>query len=359
MCSCPPFECTCPRWNFQGSPKLANSPPFPAKKLNFYGPAFCEIPPGTGMQSLSIEIDTNKHINHPNNYGLYPPDLQNSLPPSFVSNVPQMSTFPIVQNQSSCYEPRQSDIFPTSGSVFRDSSAGSTMSRRSCDRLEPTSSAQLFLPSKRYRSSDTFGFYDKPCSETDAYGSPPKRIKSEHISTMSDCSRNSIAQNTHSRPDSGDVLFEDSMDLLNSPFETDIYTSLVQRFNDGNDTDSQSQTVQVNPTSTTSSAANFAELKSTQSLDTRAKSCQDIYQSSLSRNVDNQYRNCSTEPIQTTSDSSCSANNSYFPLHSQCMMPDSPVPSCNYDYDQRLPHQQLSSQSQYCNHSINITLRYK
>lgn len=357
MCSCPPFECTCARWNLQGSPKVANSPPFPAKKLNFYAPAFCEIPSSSGMQSLSIEIGTNKHLNHSNSYGLYPHDQ--SLPPALVSNASQISNFPIVPNQTSCYEARQSDFYPTSVTGFRDTNVNANFSRYSCDRLEPTGQAQLYLHPKRYRPAlESCNILDKSCSEHDGFSSSAKRIKSENVVALPECTRsNTLAPNQtiHTRNDNGDGLFDESLDLLSSPFETDMYSSLVQRFNEGVDNTPQTQAMLTNQMSAAAMSTSFTELKSTQSMETRPRSCQQVLPGSTPRLVDNSFRNCNTEPIQSTTDAAYSGNPGYFPLHSQCMVPE--TPSCSYDYDQRLSHQQ--SQSPYCNHSINITLRYK
>ena len=359
MCSCPPFECTCSRWGFQASPKVANSPPFPAKKLNFYGPAFCEIPSGSGMQSLSIEIDTNKHLNHSNNYGLFPHDIQPNLPPPFVPNVSQMSSFPMVSNQTSCFDTRQSDFYQASTAGFREPNYNSNYSRRSCDRLDHSGQAQLFLPSKRYRSAmESCNVFEK--SENDIYCSPVKRIKSENSVTLTDCT---VApnQSMNSRNENTEGLFDESVDLLNSPFETDIYSSLVQRFNDGSLNSTQSQGSLTNLTPTSSVSSNLAELKTAQSQDSRPRSCQEILPGSTPRIVENAFRNCNTEPIQSSTEpfSGISGNSGYFPLHSQCMAQETSNQSCSYDYDQRLSHQQAQTQSQYCNHSINITLRYK
>lgn len=359
MCSCPPFECTCSRWNFQGSPKVANSPPFPSKKLNFYGPAFCEIPSGSGMQSLSIEIDTNKHLNHTNNYSLFPHDIQTGLPPSFVPNASQMSGFPAVPSQSSCFEARQTDFYQPSGAGFRESSFNSNYSRRSCERLEHSGQAQLFLPSKRYRSAmESCNIFDK--SEQEVFSSSVKRIKSENVVTLSDCTRSTLPPNQpmNTRNDTGDGLFDEGLDLLSSPFETDLYSPLVHRFNDGGIHSTQAPTLNSSPVSSAPVSTSLAELKPAQALESRPRSCQEILPGSTPRIVENSFRNCNTEPLQTTTEA-FSSNSGYFPLHSQCMGPDTSNQSCSYDYDQRLAHQQAQCQSQYCNHSINITLRYK
>ena len=348
VCSCPPFECTCGKWNYQCSPKLAHSPPYAQKRLNLCAPAYCDIASGSGMQSLSIEIDTNKHLRHSN---------------ATLSHYQTESCFQAgyqnISMQNPLYfQPKHYDASYYTGQPCREVIPQGQMNK-SCEKQDLN---EMRRYSKRNRSTfetSTSGI-DKLHDDSEFFDFSSKRIKPESPVPLPDCGRLSndgnqqYQRNQHVSYDGQSSFFDDNIDLLSSPFETDMYSSLVQRFNETNTTGSEQPNCNVISTS----AANMTEMKTSNSKDqlTRQKSCDNT-----AALFGSPTRNRSGDSATTVNDQT-HVSTSSFPSHSQCMMPDSGAygQSCLYDYDQRYPAQTpLTTQSNYCNHSINITLRYK
>lgn len=301
------------------------------------------------MQSLSIEIDTNKHLRHTNT------TLSHYQAEScFQTSLQALPNFP-VQNPY-CFQSRPFETSHYSTQTCRDMMMPAHNSNRSCEKQD---AAELRRYSKRNRTMfETSNSIDKAYTGSDVFDFSSKRIKPEDPMTLTDCTRScatsdgnqSFQRNQHVSYDSQGSFFDDSIDLLSSPFETDIYSSLVQRFNETSSACSEQQ----QPTVSTTSGTNLTELKPIKDKTNRQKSCENnVFPTSRDRNG-----NSGT----TVNDSTLLSSQSSFPSHSQCMMSDVPGlgQSCAFDYDQRYqPQTPLTTQSNYCNHSINITLRYK
>lgn len=347
VCSCPPFECTCDKWNYQSSPKLAHSPPFAQKRLNFCAPAYCDIASGSGMQSLSIEIDTNKHFRHSN------ATLSHYQSESCFQS--SLQGFQNISMQNPLYfPPKPLDPGFYGGQSCRET-VPQTHGSRSCDKMDM---ADMRRYSKRSRSLfETSSAVDKIHEDSEFFDFSAKRIKPESPVSLPDCGRSANEGNEsfqRNRPvnyDSQNSFFDDNIDLLSSPFETDIYSSLVQRFNETNNTCNEQSQTNVTPTN----PPNLTELKSAKDQAARQKSCENtVFGSPV--------RNRSGDSTPTVNDQVHVTNTSSFPSHSQCMMNDMGGfgQSCLFDCEQRYQSQApLTTQSNYCNHSINITLRYK
>ena len=371
VCSCPPFECTCSRWSHQTSPRIASSPPF-AKRLNFYGPAHCDIPATSGMQSLSIEIDTNKPLNYTNTY----PYMQNELQQSRYQNsyfnsaqyLPPYSNYSC-GNSGSCGDFKQNDSYSFSSKDFFNSSDLS--SRRSCENT----SFPVFKSSRRHRStadlSSNFVFCeDAPHSVESIKHIIKPEIKTDihdgHQGPNRSCSVSKEQQNmqTASAPfeDAGEPLFDDNLDMIGSAFDTDIYTPLLQRFNENISNAAERQTAQIASATNNSSGGSItqlAELKSVKQSESRQRSGLDTFHGATPKCLENQFMK-SFDQMQVVSESLHYGNTNYFPLPSYGGTQETSMAQArNYDIDSRYPHQQLTPNSAYCNHSINITLRYK
>lgn len=348
MCSCPPFECTCGKWNLQTSPKVAHSPPFAAKRLNFCAPAYCDIASGSGMQSLSIEIDTNKHLRH-NNATLSHYQTESCFQTS-IQGIPNIS----VQNPL-YYQGKTFDPGYYSSPLYRESALPHTQTGRSCETQD---SGEIRRCSKRNRTMfESIHSMEKANNDSEFFDFSSKRIKSESPGTLTDCARpcsvmdggQSFQRHQSVNYENQSNFFDDSIDLLSSPFETDIYSSLVQRFNETTTTCSEQSQSTVS-----TSTSNLTELKVTKDHLFRQKACENIAYGSTQRNKNGDSASTVNDPLYSSTSS--------FPSHSQCMMTDVAGlgQPCSFDYDQRYqPQAPLTSQSNYCNHSINITLRYK
>ncbi|KAH3809338.1 hypothetical protein DPMN_137701 [Dreissena polymorpha] len=328
------------------------------------------------MQSLSIEIGPNKRAYHPNNATLFPSD---TFAPSHFPNTSALHYRSMTSQSAVSMQGRAPDHaqFP----VPSDRSYGrqDAYSRRYCDQLDTFDYPHRKTLKRNRQFFDSANAFDKiynDCYNVDAL---TKRIKSEMPSNPPDCSR--LLVDTHDSSscyESQTLQFhgsasemDDSLDLLSSPFDTDFYTSMIQRLDSaasvGDMNKGSSATFSPDQNSqlaNNTSVQTSAELKSSNrfsdngrqkaGIATDRSQCsvqQQSYQDSGITRGDNSV---------TNDNASHYANPNCFPLYSQCMMADVTNPSCTYDFDQRFSGQSpLSSASNFCNHSINITLRYK
>ncbi|XP_052777855.1 chorion-specific transcription factor GCMa-like [Mya arenaria] len=340
MCSCSPFECTCGnKWNYHGSPRVASSPPFGSKRLALYPSDHCDIQSPTGMQSLSIEIDTNKRLRHNANGSYYTNE------PCLQTHYPSMGSVTNV--------PSQSHVYPSSRPY--EASYFSSQNTREPFPLRPFAAqeSQYSRPLKR-----THIGMDSPRTPDgeEAAEFPLKRVKTENYSSFPACSRQTLpVDNAHVQNEQFDPVsapFDDTVDLLSNPFDTDIYTSMVQRLNQSCSSIEERQ--HIVPSRQTDHSNKLLELKSNKCQDNKLKTNSNTVCDASPSCAEAQYRGNSS--CQASSESNPFTNPNYFPLYSQCMLDGNP--SCSYDqrYSSQSP---ISTPSNYCNHSINITLRYK
>jgi len=304
------------------------------------------------MQSVSIEIDTNKRLGHtgsgPHCSGdqCYPPSHYPAYG-SFSNMLQQSHVYPPPPSRGYAQPPCMSSQTPRDQYVVDD--------RRQYDCQE------AFYDRSLKRTHSEIGGMCSPESGQELIDFQNKKIKTEVYDTYPTSTRQALetSRTPHEQFDLTDDAFDDPMDLLSNPFDTDIYTSMAQRLTQPlPGAEDRQQVVPTRPSDGSCSRMTPTDSKLGKIAD---KSKQDAAQCNITPNdtyLDSNTQFRGNNPCQQVSDPSHVQGTSYFPLYSQCMMGESGNPSCSYDqrYSAQPP---LSSHNNYCNHSINITLRYK
>ena len=369
MCSCPPFECTCHTWKSQRSPRLASSPPCPTKRLNFFGPSACDVAAGPSMHSLSIEIGPNQFLNTNPSFDC----LTTGMPlqdPAPMDNVNFMSSYPNTSCGTSLYsDSRQYEqlYYNPAESFYRESG-----DFRSRSFLQSTSGTNF----KRQRISGAFPDFidtDHLQSGINSTGFEPftKRVKPEVKSEFDNCARIIKDEDCTKSADfssSNDDLFDVNNDFLNSAFDTDMYSSMLQRIADCQLPDTiEKDKSQTTIPSSMATTTQFAELKPIKSTESKPKPYQEALLATAPKNIEAQFAR-SYDYMTNMSETSSMVKTSLPHKQSEFFLPDvEPSFQAPTDFDSRFKTSQeergpivsKSGQQPYCNHSINITLRYK
>ena len=322
------------------------------------------------MHSLSIEIGPNQFLNTNQNFDC----LSSALPfqdPMQMDNVNFMTSYPATSCGTGSLFPdrRQFDTnyFPPTEPSYRDNS-----DYRSKPFLQNTCGSNIY--SRRHKVTGAFPDFidtDTIQSEVGSTGfETPRRVKPEVKTEFDSCSRIINKEPECIKPveftDNQEDLFDVSNDLLSSAFDTDVYSSMLQRITDYPFPDSLEKDKSIIPNSLTSTSQ-FAELKPIRTTDAKPKQYQEALLATAPKNIEAQFAR-SYDYMTNMSETSSLIRNSLVHQQSQFFLPDidsSLQASSEFDsrlkpnQDDRNQVQTKAGQQPYCNHSINITLRYK
>ena len=291
-----------------------------------------------------------------------------------MDNVNFMTTYPATScGTGSLFPDRrqyETNYFTPAEPCYRDNT-----DYRSKPFLQATCSSNLY--SRRQKVTGAFpDFIDTDNMQTDmgstGYETSTRRVKPEIKSEFDSCSRISNKEldgvKTAEFTDNQEDLFDVSNDLLSSAFDTDVYSSMLQRITDYPLPDSleKDKTLNLIPNSL-AATSQFAELKPIRTTEAKPKQYQEALLATAPKNFEAQFAR-SYDYMTNMSETSSLIRNSLVHQQSQFFVPDiesSFQASSEFDsrfksnQDDRTQVQSKPGQQPYCNHSINITLRYK
>ena len=323
------------------------------------------------MHSLSIEIAPNQFLNPNQTFDC----VSTGMPmqdPLQMDNVSFMSAYPsTASNSGSIFSDRRQfepNHFVPAESCYKD-----TTDYRSKPFLQNTCSSNLYC--RRQKITGTFpDFIDTDNIQSDmgstGFETSTRRVKPEVKSEFDSCSRISNKELESGKQaefsDNQDDLFDVSTDILNGAFDTDVYSNMLQRITDCQLPEAQEKDKALIPNSL-ASTSQFAELKPIRTAEAKPKPYQEALLATAPKNIEAQFAR-SYDYMTNMSETSSLIKNSLVHQQSQFFLPDlesSFQASSEYDsrfktgQDDRALAPPKSGQQPYCNHSINITLRYK
>ena len=198
-----------------------------------------------------------------------------------------------------------------------------------------------------------------------------KRVKPEIKNEFDNCAR--IAKEVDSAKTAdfsttNDDLFDVNNDFLNSAFDTDMYSTMLQRITDCQLPDSLEKDKSQNMIpSSLPQTTQFAELKPIKTTEPKPKPFQEALLATAPKNIEAQFAR-SYDYMTNMSETSSMVKTSLAHQQQQFFLPDvEPTFQAPTEFDSRVkagqedrgPATSKSGQQPYCNHSINITLRYK
>ena len=322
------------------------------------------------MHSLSIEIGPNQFLNTNPTFGCLPNgmSLQDPAP---MDNVNFMSGYPSTSYGTGLYgdrRPYEHLYYNPADSCYRDSGDFRTRSF-----LQGTSGSNF----KRQKIPSAFpDFIDTDHLQADMSSSSfdpfAKRVKPEVKTEFDNCARIIKGEDSTKSTDfssASDDLFDVNNDFLNSAFDTDMYSSMLQRIADCQlpDTVEKDKTQTTIPSSSLPPTTQFAELKPIKTTETKPKPYQEALLGTAPKNIEAQFAR-SYDYMTSMSETSSMVKTSLAHQQSEFFLPDvEPSFQTPSEFDSRFKNGQEDrgpivtkpGQQPYCNHSINITLRYK